>query len=264
MEKIKNDPLLKDVAVFSAKNSWDPLFGLDEGAAYKTWRYLSQNATVLESMLVALNHMQVNVCYFRGCSGRGQGLSGFRKNIIAFPQDIADLKNLRHFWSKLAVNDIVNVRQPLDHGALGPLLRARVVQLESSGIRVACESVPSTFVVPLESVEQRIVLPWKPRALADYFIVFRRKDGHKEEYVEDLRVRRNLIRQILDFLMELGFWRPDQGEQCRHLYYSTCDRCTDHQMEEFLPEDGVPSDLNFQTLNETMLETSLDKLLFIE
>ena len=29
-------------------------------------------------------------------------------------------------------------------------------------------------------------------------------DREEEEYVEDLRVRRNLIKQILDFLMELG------------------------------------------------------------
>ena len=94
---MKDQPLLKDVAVFSARNNWDPPFGLDEGAAYRTWRYLADNATVLESMLVALNHMQVNVCYLRGFRNAGGGVSGFRKNIIAFPQDLTDLKHARHF-----------------------------------------------------------------------------------------------------------------------------------------------------------------------
>ena len=90
--------------LFSARNNWDPLFGLDVGAAYKEWLYLSQNATVVESMLIALNHMQVSVCYLwsRGNLSKGhRGIPGFKKNIISFPQDIADLKNLQHFFSSL-------------------------------------------------------------------------------------------------------------------------------------------------------------------
>ena len=63
MEKMKDkQPHLQDVATFSARNNFDPLFGLDTGAAYREWLYLSQHATVVESMLVALNHMQVSVC----------------------------------------------------------------------------------------------------------------------------------------------------------------------------------------------------------
>ena len=74
LQKAAEKPLLHEVATFSARNNWDPLFGLDVGAAYKEWLYLSQNATVVESMLIALNHMQVSVCYLtsRGNLSKGQ------------------------------------------------------------------------------------------------------------------------------------------------------------------------------------------------
>ena len=75
-----------------------PLFGLDDGAAYKEWLYLAESASVVESMLVALNHMQVSVCYLQYMRLGHGVLPGFRKNIMAFPQDINDLKNLSHFF----------------------------------------------------------------------------------------------------------------------------------------------------------------------
>ena len=113
MEKMKDkQPHLQDVATFSARNNFDPLFGLDTGAAYREWLYLSHHATVVESMLVALNHMQVSVCYLRSRNTLSKGIPGFKKNIISFPQDITDLKNLSHFFSALSANDVVNVRVP--------------------------------------------------------------------------------------------------------------------------------------------------------
>ena len=133
------------MAIFSARNNWDPLFGLDVGAAYKEWLYLSRNVTIIESMLVALNHMQVSVCYLtsRGNLRKGhRGIPGFKKNIISFPQDLADLKNLQHFFSSLSENDVVNVRVRAEDGdeaeeAMPSLLRrARVLQLLPDGIQV--------------------------------------------------------------------------------------------------------------------------------
>ena len=91
---MKGKPFVHDVATFSARNNWDPLFGIDVGAAYKEWLYLSQNATVVESMLVALDHMQVSVCYSKATRRFGRGIPGFHKNIISFPQDINDIKNI--------------------------------------------------------------------------------------------------------------------------------------------------------------------------
>ena len=174
-------------------------------------------------MLVALNHMQVSVCYLqsRATLRKGhRGIPGFKKNIISFPQDITDLKNLRHFFSTLSENDVVNVRvYSNDDGAGGKitLRRARVLQLVPGGVKVQLQSDPDEEqteeprLVNFTDIEQRVQVPWKPRDLADNFIVFRRRIGKTEEYIEDLRVRKNFIRRILDLLMEPGFYRPDQG-----------------------------------------------------
>ena len=37
LDKVADKPHLSGVATFSAQNNWDPLFGLDTGAAYKEW-----------------------------------------------------------------------------------------------------------------------------------------------------------------------------------------------------------------------------------
>ena len=68
------------------------------------------------------------------------------KNIIAFPQDLTDLKHIRHFWSTLAVNDLVNVRRQLQDTEASPehLVRARVVALEAEGVRVAYDGHENT------------------------------------------------------------------------------------------------------------------------
>ena len=87
-------------------------------------------------MLVALNHMQVSVCYLQNMRlGRGV-IPGFRKNIISFPQDINDLKNVSHFFTNLAANDVVNVLDSTACDATRTLRRARVVQLEGTGVRI--------------------------------------------------------------------------------------------------------------------------------
>ena len=88
----------------SIKLSFDPLLQFDENRLQKEFQDLFRTATVVEEMLVALNHMQVDVCYLRR-----SGLTGFRKNIISFPQDSVELKNFNTFWSNLKTGDIVNV-----------------------------------------------------------------------------------------------------------------------------------------------------------
>ena len=58
----------------------DPLFTTDESRVRQEFVYLFENANMLESMLVSINHMMVDVCYFK------YGITGFMKNIISFPQ----------------------------------------------------------------------------------------------------------------------------------------------------------------------------------
>ena len=147
LEKVKDDAVLQGVSAFSARNNmdfvdgmddenlapdaaqsslWDPLLVPDENRLRKEFYYLFENATVVEEMLVALNHMQVDVCYLRRT-----GLTGFRKNIISFPQDAVELKNFQTFWSNLKIGDIVNVLVEK-----GPPRRAAIRSLSPESLQV--------------------------------------------------------------------------------------------------------------------------------
>ena len=55
----------------------EPLLTVDEGALRKTINYYMQQATVVEAMVVALQHMQISVCTMRGFSGK-PGLACYR------------------------------------------------------------------------------------------------------------------------------------------------------------------------------------------
>ena len=48
----------------------EPLLTIDEGALRKTINYYMRHATVVEAMVVALQHMQISVCTMRGFSGK--------------------------------------------------------------------------------------------------------------------------------------------------------------------------------------------------
>ena len=173
-------------------------------------------------------------------------MPGFHTNIISFPQEILELNKLNHYWSSLQVHDVVNVTLSSIHDAepAAPV-RGRVLALEPNGFRVQVGT--AEHVVTKEQVTQRIALPWKPADLKDYFVIFRRRRGQSEEYVEDLRVRRGVIWQILQLLTHRDFFRPHQGEETRHYYYNACDILGDHDIDELFPEeDFVPPDLNIQ------------------
>ena len=90
LKKVEKDDALAGVATFSDKNMMNLLWGLpdvdnvdhvdrflgtDEGALLKEMHDCFDNATVVEEMLVALLHMQVNVCHLR--QGRRKQYSGF-------------------------------------------------------------------------------------------------------------------------------------------------------------------------------------------
>ena len=193
------------------------------------------------------------------------GMSAFRTNIIAFPQEALELKKLQHYWSELKVHDIVNVRLPSAATEPSPLQRARVLALENDGVRVSFGDSGEEHLVQVSQIEQRLSLPWQPQDLKGYFIVFRRKHGREDEYVEDLRVRRSVIKRILRLLTTKGFYRPDQGEECRHYYYSACDVRSDHESDELFPEDDfVPQDSNFQDHDEHLPERSIDQYMYVQ
>ena len=87
--KSEKDELLKGVAVFSLENQMDILMGYDNprnthmpghdvSAILKELGTYFKEATILESSLISLSHMQVDVCFLRGSSG----LARFRKTLF--------------------------------------------------------------------------------------------------------------------------------------------------------------------------------------
>ena len=70
------------MAVFSARNAQLPLHNCPRasrvGLLNMEMHALFKQASVVESMLVALNHMQVNVCTFGGRQDSRAGLTPFR------------------------------------------------------------------------------------------------------------------------------------------------------------------------------------------
>ena len=129
LQCVEGDDILRDVCTYGPENSWGPLNniddvrfpfgrdigGVDRGKLYlKELQYCHENATVTESMFVALEHMQVVCCYLRSSRSGASSMSGFRKNIISFPQDLTEMKQLQNFFSNLQIHDVVNVVLPED------------------------------------------------------------------------------------------------------------------------------------------------------
>ena len=122
MAKVAKYLALQDIPTFGAENMMDLLYGLpdvnkpltpDEGKLVKELHYCFDNAILVEEMLVALLHMQVDICYMRpGRRKQYTSLSCFRKNIIAFPNELSEVKQLLKFWISLSQNDILNVEPP--------------------------------------------------------------------------------------------------------------------------------------------------------
>ena len=267
LAKVEKDLALQGIATFGAENMMDLLWGLpdvdklltpDDGLRFKELHHCFDNATIVEEMLVALLHMQVDICYMRpGRRKQYTGLPSFRKNIIAFPQELPEAKQLFNCWTTLSANDVVNV-QPAS-GSNADVKRARIVSVQNHGFHVEYSDLSRGYV-EMERIQQRVKLPWRPEDLRENFIVLRRRIGRSEEHLEkDLRVRRGLLQRILLFLTQRSCWRPGNGEETLHLYYDAFDMRDTHEMQELFPEDAVPTQLNFQNLRE---EDTLHELRF--
>ena len=240
-ERDSTDSFLATVPCFSARNHMDflhgmsetnalpceqqllrqttdvpPLLGEDVDRIRAEYVYLFKHATVVECMLVSLNHMQVSVCHMRQRRFRSGDMLSFHKNVICFPQVVTELENLQAFWRNLRCYDIVNVC----HGD-GPVPRKAMVEsIDAKTVSVRFEDDGSSARIDPLSVRQRFRLPWQPKDLHDYLIVFRRQIPNRPgEYIEDLRVRRNLVARLLRLFTRQGTWREHCGIQTMHQYY---------------------------------------------
>ena len=82
----------------------DPLFRFP----YNALKELFDGATVVEAMLVALDHMQVNFV-----TVSKSGLRKFRRNVISFPQDVATFAERHGMMKQYRAGDRVSsVRGP--------------------------------------------------------------------------------------------------------------------------------------------------------
>ncbi len=136
--------------------------GTDDVKLLDELHHCFDNATIVEEMLVALLHMQVAVCYLRqGRRRQYNGMPAFRKNIIAFPQELAGMKQLPRFWTSVKAGDLVNAapaEEVSDEGAAG-LRRAKVLALKPSGFDVRDGDDLSEEHVPFARIRARVCSP---------------------------------------------------------------------------------------------------------
>ena len=152
--------------------------------------------------------------------------------------------------SNIHTGDVVNVT--FTHPDTGVLQhhRARILKFTLEEILAEIDGEEDPVKLELSDITQRLKLPWTPKALHDYFIVFRRRNANRDEYIEDLRVRRNFIVGMLKLLTLKGTWRSHQGEEPLHKWYTGFDWLSETEIEEAFPEDDIPDGLHIETLEE--------------
>ena len=142
------------------------------------------------------------------------------------------------------------------------VIRARVTAIRPTGFQVSVPGETDERLVPVQDVQARVTLPWKPTALHHALIVLRRRDNNKDFYVDDLRVRRNYVIALLRCLSELGHWRENCGEEPMHMYYTEFDWLPDNEIESVLPEDGLPEGLHIEDYDDTPAAASFTQTEF--
>jgi len=226
------------VALRSEDNHMDPCFRFP----IDDLRDLFEGATLVESMLVALEHMQVNFV-----TVSWSGLRKFRRNTISFPQDIGTFAARHGMMKQYRPGDRVN-------SSLGPgrdierEARKAVTAAPDERERFAVDACgflifPATVreVLPdgtlvldydhggegLElhtSVRPRQVMPWHPKDVPLH-LMLRRNVGRGRDPLEGLQVRWGYVSRLLQALCAFprngyGPWRlGGSEEEPMHKYY---------------------------------------------
>ena len=267
-------------------NGMNPLYNFPGGSAGEQLRSLFASATVLEAMLVALEHMQVSYV-----TARYTRLPKFVKNVISFPQDIASFAKRLALLCEYRVGDRVNSVRGPENGddknrapksaqtALPEDLRrfavdedgylvypAKVVEVLSDGsLKLAyedaeCNSLGATGVEWPDQVSPRVTMPWNPRFLKGQTKILLRRNMRGGQKLEGLEVRWRLVSNILRALITVGHWRLDGEEGPMHRYY---DKRLFHVpsveeiLEEYAPQGEEALDLEANTA-EGLLRAGFD------
>ena len=123
------------------------------------------------------------------------------------------------FLTNLQINDIVNVpglHAPSDASLGIDVVRARVLAIQADGILIRVQQESENRLVAKSQIQARLTLPWKLRDISHALIVLRRRNRMTDEYGEDIRVRRNLVKALLRCLSEKRRWRENCGVEPMH------------------------------------------------
>ena len=147
---------------------------------------------------------------------------------------------MHEFFARVTPNDLVNISCQDTAFGVTRLHRARLMERTDDGFLAKFEGETSLRPVEYNQIRERISLPWKPSALRDYLIIFRRRNATTEEYVEDLRTRRAFVQNLMQLLTLDASWRHNEEPGPMHQYYTGFDVLTDHEIAEVFPEGDVP------------------------
>ena len=253
----------------SADNHMDPCFRFP----VDDLRELFEQATVVEAMLVALDHMQVNFVTIRV-----SGLQKFRRNVISFPQDVASFAARHGMMKQYILGDRVNsrrgpygdlndpnrgVREAIHgtdedrrlygvDGCVSLIFPGTVREVRPNGHLEIEYDIGGRAVEIPENVRPRQVMPWHPKNVPLHMML-RRNIGHGR-VLEGLQVRWAYVARLLQALCAFprqgyGPWRlGGSEEEPMHKYYDPalfkmCDVLTEESdlRARFAPRvaDGV-------------------------
>ena len=199
----------------------------------------------MESMLVALEHMQVNFV-----TVSTTGLRKFRRNTLSFPQDIMTFAQRLDLMKNYRVGDRVNsVRGPGqdprnpdrevkkavhatddERGRFAVdcagdlIIPGRVSQRLPDGLLVVQYDSGGEGLERVENVMPRVTMPWQP-AQVPLHIMLRRNVGRGKDVLEGLEVRWSYVANLLQALCAFprngyGPWRLGGSEaEPMHKYY---------------------------------------------
>ena len=242
---------------------------------------LFQHATMVEGMLVALEHMQVNFVTISTT-----GLRKFRRNTLSFPQDIASFAQRMELMKNYRPRDRVNSSRGSGPEKDNPDREIRKAvsasaedreryAVDSSGALIipgrVRERLPCGWLVVdydhggdgverPQNVTPRVTMPWHPKHVPMH-IMLRRNVGTGKGVVEGLEVRWEYVANLLQALCAYSRngvpWRLGGTEdEPMHKYY---DRRLFHVMDrdEILTE-YAPKQREGVLLSETEVSNLLD------
>ena len=196
-------------------------------------------ATLTESMLLSLEHMQVNYV-----TVAKSGLHKFRNNVISFPQDFPSFAARLGLLQRYQVGDRVNsVRGPGSDPGRRPrradqadaeerkrhavdesgylVYAATVRNVQADGtLLLDYDDISEQGFEGQEHVSPRVRMPWHPKFLKGLLaIMLRRNVGHGRPPLEGLEIRWTLVSNILHAFTALGPWRMDESVGPMHQWY---------------------------------------------